>query len=150
MTQRSGIARLLGLGLLGVAAACGDAGTEPGSPPTRLVVLSTLVDTIVTGESTDPPLAVQVEDALGNPIEGAPVRFTVMRGPGAVAPAVAVSDFEGVAESTYEASGSPGDATIRADIPSSPNLEGVVLLFAMDGRWEYCDPKVSAMLKVPA
>ncbi|MFV1986917.1 MAG: hypothetical protein ACC682_06530 [Gemmatimonadota bacterium] len=128
MTGRAGIARLLGLGLLGLAAACGDAGTEPGSPPTRLVVLSTLVDTVVTGESTNPPLAVRVEDALGNPVEGSPVRFTVTKGPGAVAPAVAVSDFEGVAESTYEASGSPGDATIRADVPSSPNLEGVDFL----------------------
>ncbi len=127
MRRRPTVSRLLALCLFG-AAACGDAGTEPGSPAALLVVLSMPVDTVVTGEATDPPLSVRVEDALGNPVEGTPVRFTVTDGPGTVVPAVAISDFDGVAESTYEASGSPGRATIRTDVPSSPNLVGVEFL----------------------
>lgn len=124
------------LTLAGLLAACGDNGsTQPGSPPTTLVQLSVPVDTVDTGEQTDPPLSVRVEDALGNPVEGTPVRFIVARGEGRMFPGVAVSGVDGIAESSYEAGGTPGEVSIRADIPSAPNvspLEFRVLAMAAD------------------
>ena len=96
--------------------------TEVGSPPTALIPISAAVDTIVTGEATDPPIAVRVEDALGNAVEGAPVRFVIVRGEGELSPGVAVAGQDGIAESVYRAGPSPGEAEIRADIPSAPNV----------------------------
>ena len=107
----------------GLAVACGDGGsTELGSPPTTLVPVSAAVDTIVTGEATDPPIAVRVEDALGNAVEGAPVRFVIVRGEGELSPGVAVAGQNGVAESVYRAGPTPGEAEIQADIPSAANV----------------------------
>ncbi len=121
--RRGAKAALAGV-LAGVlAVACGDAGsTELGSPPTTLVPVSSAVDTIVTGETTDPPIAVRVEDALGNAVEGAPVRFVIVRGEGELSPGVAVAGQDGVAESIYRAGPTPGEAEIQADIPSAANV----------------------------
>jgi len=124
------------LALIALLAACGDNGsTQPGSPPAALVQLSVPVDTVHTGEQTDPPLSVRVEDALGSAVEGTPVRFVVAGGEGRMFPGVAVSNVDGIAESSYQAGGTPGQASIRADIPSAPNvapLEFRVLALAAD------------------
>ncbi|MYA34614.1 MAG: hypothetical protein F4037_10095 [Gemmatimonadales bacterium] len=116
----------------GLAVACGDGGsTELGSPPTTLVPVSADVHTIVTGEATDPPIAVRVEDALGNAVEGAPVRFVIVRGEGELSPGVAVAGRNGVAESVYRAGPTPGEAEIQADIPSAANVPALrFLVFA--------------------
>ncbi|WP_419947800.1 hypothetical protein, partial [Candidatus Palauibacter sp.] len=113
------------LALAILAVACGDGSTEVGSPPTVLVSVSMPVDTVATGESTDPPIAVRVEDALGNPVEGAPVRFLIVRGEGELSPGVAVAGEDGLAESVYRAGPTPGEAEIQVDIPSA---EGVTPL----------------------
>ena len=105
-----------------LAGACGDGSTEVGSPPAALVSVSMPVDTIATGESIDPPIAVRVEDALGNPVEGAPVRFNIVRGDGELSPSVAVAGEDGLAESVYRAGPTPGEAEIRVDIPSAANV----------------------------
>ncbi|MDE2879483.1 IPT/TIG domain-containing protein [Candidatus Palauibacter soopunensis] len=117
--RRGALAMLAGV----LAIGCGDGGsTEVGSPPTTLVPVSAAVDTIVTGEATDPPIAVRVEDALGNAVEGAPVRFVIVRGEGELSPGVAVAGQDGVAESVYRAGPTPGEAEIQADIPSAANV----------------------------
>ena len=108
--------------LAALAAGCGDGSTDVGSPPTALVAVSLPVDTIATSESTDPPVAVRVEDALGNPVEGAPVRFIIVRGEGELSPGVAVAGEDGVAESVYRAGPTPGEAEIQVDIPSAANV----------------------------
>jgi len=109
-----------------VAGACGDGGsTQLGSPPAALIAISMPIDTVATGERSDPPLAVRVDDALGNPVEGTPVRFIVLHGDGRLFPGVAVSGLDGVAESSFEAGTSPGESTVRADIPSAPNVGAV-------------------------
>ena len=117
-------ARRIGLltALAVFAAACGDGSTEVGSPPTALVSVSMPVDTIATGESIDPPITVRVEDALGNAVEGAPVRFIIVRGDGELSTSVAVADVDGLAESVYSAGPTPGEAEIRVDIPSAANV----------------------------
>ncbi|MCZ0933753.1 MAG: hypothetical protein OXJ54_01080 [Gemmatimonadetes bacterium] len=126
--RRGALAVLAGV----LAVACGDGGsTELGSPPTTLVSVSAAVDTIVTGEATDPPIAVRVEDALGNAVEGAPVRFVILRGEGELSPGVAVTGQNGVAESVYRAGPTPGEAEIQADIPSAANVPALrFLVFA--------------------
>ena len=125
MSPVRGMARWLAPAAIVVVGACGDGGTQPGTPPSALVAISMPVDTVVTGESTDPPLSVRVDDALGNPIEGTPVRFVIVNGDGALSPGVAVSGSDGIAESRYRASGSPGEARIRADVPSAPNVSAL-------------------------
>ena len=130
--RRGALAVLAGLLLI----ACGDAGsTEIGSPPTALIPISAAADTIVTGEATDPPIAVRVEDALGNAVEGAPVRFVIVQGDGELSPGVAVAGQNGVAESVYRAGPTPGEAEIRVDIPSAENvspLRFIILAEAAD------------------
>jgi len=117
------VARVALVPIAALLAACGDGGsTQLGSPPATLVQISMPVDTVVTGEQTDPPLSVRVEDALGNPVEGTPVRFVVAGGEGRMFPGVAVSGVDGVAESSYQAGGTPGEASIRADVPSATNV----------------------------
>ncbi len=88
----------------------------------QLTAVSALADTVVTGESTDPPIAVRVEDALGNPVEGTPVRFLVVSGGGSLSPGVAVASQTGIAESVYRAATTPGEAAIRVDIPSASHV----------------------------
>lgn len=129
-------ASALALILTLLAAACGDSGsTELGSPPTAIVPISLAIDTVITGENTDPPIAVRVEGVLGNAVEGAPVRFVLMKGQGSLSPGVAVSSENGVAESVFRAGTTPGESTIRVDIPSAPNvpaLQFVMLTEAAD------------------
>jgi hypothetical protein len=102
--------------------ACGDSSTQPGTPPTTMIPISMPTDTIETGGTTDPPLAVRIEDAMGNAVEGTPVRFFVVNGQGALSPGVAVAGSDGIAESRFRAAATPGTARIRADIPSAPNV----------------------------
>jgi len=150
-------AGLWALSLL-VLAACGEGGTQLGSPPATLIAVSMPVDTVVTGERTDPPVSVRVEDALGNPIEGTPVRFVVTTGGGTLFPGVAVSGRNGIAEATFEADGSPGASTVRADIPSAPNVLAVdftifseaadsVVLLLREGREQRAE--VGSQLPIP-
>ncbi|MCG8467745.1 MAG: hypothetical protein MJB57_05970 [Gemmatimonadetes bacterium] len=126
MTSGRGASRRIPIAAILVAMtllACGETGsTDLGTPPAALIPVSLAADTVVTGEATDPPISVRVEDALGNAIEGAPVRFIVARGEGTLSPGVAVSGQDGVAESAFRAGGSPGESEIRVDIPSAPNI----------------------------
>ncbi len=135
--RREGPVRtLVALAALGWAAACGESSsTDPASPPTRLVAVSAALDTVVTGERTDPPILVLVEDALGSPIEGVPVRFILASGQGQLFPSLAVSGSDGIAESAFQAGMTPGTARVRVDIPSATNvaaLEFSVLTQASD------------------
>lgn len=119
----AGLAALL-LAFLGLAACGGDAGTEVAASPTRLLVLSPTsgMDSVVIGERTDPPLGVQVEGTLGEPVEGVPVRFLLAGGPGRVFPNLAVSNRKGIAEATFEAGSEFGSSRIRVDVPSASNV----------------------------
>ncbi|MCK5412023.1 MAG: hypothetical protein KAJ67_08000 [Gemmatimonadetes bacterium] len=114
--------------LVGVAAlaflGCSDrTSTEPGIVPAELLSLSPAADTVEMGETIDPPVAVQVIAASGEPVEGIPVRFLLEAGPGEVFPNLAVSDEEGVAEAFFQAGGLAGESRVRADIPSASNVE---------------------------
>lgn len=108
---------------LALALACGEGGsTDPSSPPAELLALSPAVDTVVTGDATDPPITVRVQDALGEPVEGIPVRFRLDAGEGELSPSLAVSNQEGIAEAGFRAGVTPGEVRIHVDVPSVSNV----------------------------
>ncbi len=112
--------------LLAFGAACGEDGsTEVGGAPARLVAVSPQVDTVTAGEASDPPVAVRVENALGDPVEGIPVRFLLTSGEGELAQGLAVSNGQGIAEAEYRAALATGEAAIRADIPSASHVRAL-------------------------
>jgi hypothetical protein len=112
------------LGLAGaILTACGqDSSTGVASAPAELIALSPAVDTVVTGEESDPPVSVRVFNSLGEPVEGIPVRFILASGEGDLFPNLAVSNGDGVAEATFVGGIVPGDSRVRADIPSATNV----------------------------
>lgn len=120
-------AGLLGLGLATALVGCaGESGTEITPSPAQLDRVSTGADTVRVGQQTDPPLAVRVENSLGEPLEGVPVRFLVASGPGAVVPSnVAVSNDQGIAEAAFLAGSEFGDSRVRVDVPSAANVSPV-------------------------
>lgn len=112
--------------LLALVAACGEDGsTEVGGAPARLVAVSPQVDSVTAGQISDPPVAVRVENALGDPVEGIPVRFLLTNGAGELAQGLAVSNGQGIAEAEYRAALATGDAEVRADIPSASNVRAI-------------------------
>ncbi len=124
--RRSGrwLGAVVALSLIG----CTDsqtASTQPGVGPALLEALSAAADTVEMGTVIDPSIAVRVVSTTSDPVEGIPVRFLLVSGPGRVFPSLAVSDEEGVAEAFFEADGVADESRIRADIPSATNVEAV-------------------------
>jgi hypothetical protein len=124
---RPGIARTLLVALaassaLTLAACGGDAGTDVTPSPARLERVSLTTDSVTVGTTLDPPLGVRVVSSLGDAVEGVPVRFALMSGPGQVPTGLAVSDAHGVAEGTFQANSDLGESVVRVDIPSASQV----------------------------
>lgn len=107
---------------LALAACGGDAGTDVTPSPARLERVSLKTDSVTVGTALDPPLGVRVVSSLGDAVEGVPVRFALMSGPGQVSTGLAVSDAHGVAEGTFQASSDLGESVVRVDIPSASQV----------------------------
>lgn len=125
---RRSLARLAVAGVLAALAlpgCTGDAGTELSPSPTQLSRVSTESDSVQVGEATDPPLAVRVENSVGDPVEGVPVRFLVVSGPGSVSEGLAVTNSSGIAESAFRAGSEFGTSRVRADVPSATNVSSL-------------------------
>lgn len=115
---------LAGPALVGCAGETG--GTEITPTPTMLSRVSVETDSVRVGEATDPPLAVRVENSLGEPLEGVPVRFLIATGSGSIVPSnVAVSNEQGIAEAAFLADSEFGASRVRVDVPSAPNVSAV-------------------------
>ncbi len=109
--------------LLASLAACGgDAGTDVTAAPARIVRVSVAQDSVAVGAALDPPLGVRVVSSLGDPVEGVPVRFALISGPGQVPTGLAVSDTKGIAEGTFQAASDLGESVVRVDIPSASQV----------------------------
>ncbi len=114
------------LALAVLLGACGEEGsTEVAPAPARLVAVSPALDSVTAGQTADPPVAVRVENALGDPVEGIPVRFLLATGGGELVQNLAVSNRQGIAEVDYRADRDPGEARVRADIPSASQVRAL-------------------------
>ena len=130
---RTVASRLATIAILACLAACGeDASTGIGGAPALLTHISAQLDTVVTGESSDLPLSVRVENTLSEPVEGIPVRFLVVSGEGSAFPNLAVSSVDGIAEATFRAADTPGDSRIRVDIPSATDVASIDFTFVTE------------------
>lgn len=118
------VGAMLATALVGCA---GEAGSTEITPsPTNLSRVSAETDSVRVGEETDPPLAVRVENNLGEPLEGVPVRFLIATGSGSIVPSsVAVSNEQGIAEATFLAGSEFGTSRVRVDVPSAGNVSSV-------------------------
>lgn len=114
-----------GLAAMAVPGCTGDAGTELSPSPTQLTRVSAEVDTVQVGESMDPPLGVRVENSAGDQVEGVPVRFLVVSGPGRVSEGLAVTNASGIAEDAFQAGSEFGTSRIRVDVPSATNVSSL-------------------------
>jgi hypothetical protein len=114
---------VLAAALLLVGAACGgESATEPSLNAARLVLPDQAPDTVSVGGVVE-SLSVRVENPAGEPVEGVPVRFLLVSGPGEVMPNLAVTNGEGVAETEFRGGGEFGTSVVRTDIPSASNVE---------------------------
>lgn len=105
-----------------LAGCSGETGTEVVPGPADLVQVSSSVDSVEVGQTIDPPMAVRVENSLGEPVEGVPVRFLLASGPGDVSPNLQVSNEQGIAETGFETGSKLGTSRIRVDVPSATNV----------------------------
>lgn len=120
---RSGVPMAV-LCLLAAVAACGgDAATQPSVNPARLSQVSPAVDTLSVGQTTSgEPLTVRVENSLGDPVEGVPVRFLRVSGPGELEQNLAVTRRQGIADTGFRAGSEFGTTEVRVDIPSASDV----------------------------
>lgn len=143
LRRAGGWGLLLAAAVLG-AACGGDSATEPSLNPAQLVLPDGSPDTISVGGVVE-SVEVRVENPAGEPVEGVPVRFLLVSGPGEVMPNLAVTNGEGVAETQFRGGSEFGTSVVRTDIPSASNVEsrrlrvvtvpaGEVTLSAEDGR----------------
>lgn len=106
-------------------AGCGDA-AGPGGVPRRVERVSAAVDSVGIGDTLRQPIEVRVEDAAGDPVAGVDVRFRVVgEADGRVQAGVVSADADGRARTRFVAGGRIGAATVRADLPSHPEVGGV-------------------------
>ncbi len=135
---------LLAAALLAGVGCGGESATEPSLNAARLVVPDRAPDTVSVGGVVE-SLSVRVENPAGEAVEGVPVRFLLVSGPGEVMPNLAVTNGEGVAETQFRGGSEFGTSVVRTDIPSASNVEsrrlevvtvpaGEVTLSAEDGR----------------
>lgn len=104
------------------ALACeGGGGTQPTPAPSTLAAVSSMSDTTTVGSTSD-WMRVRVQDAAEDPVEGVPVRFALLSGPGAVSTNLAVSNNRGIARVQFQADSRYGTSTIRVDVPSASSI----------------------------
>lgn len=120
-----GLVALLAAAALG----CGSEGpTGPASRVASLRPLAGAADTVrVDRQGGSLELAVQAEEESGATVSGVQVRFIVSSGGGSLSSPTATTDDGGVARTTYSADGELGTARVRADVPSAPDVQPLLL-----------------------
>ncbi|MFQ5890573.1 MAG: hypothetical protein ACE5JR_11045 [Gemmatimonadota bacterium] len=97
----------------------------PESTPATLARLSAASDSVPIGQILDRPLRVRVESSGGSPVSGVPVRFSILSGPGSLAAGSVQSAADGTAQTTFTGGTTIGTATVRADIPTEPQVAAI-------------------------
>lgn len=129
MTQRWRLASLA------LAAACGGTDPGPAAPPPAeagLVVWGGDQQAGPAGSTLPVDLAVRVTSAAGAPEAGVPIRFTATAGGGAVTPAEAATDADGVARARLRLGGA-GAQAVRAEVVGAPERQAAFAATALSG-----------------
>lgn len=77
----------------------------------------------IVGTALTSPIRFRVLDALGSPVTGVTVMFAVLGGGGHVSPASAVSDANGLAQTTWTLGLTVGEQRMGAQTPGVPAIE---------------------------
>jgi len=121
-----------------------DITVEVDPVPSTATVASGGSQTGTVGEALAEPVAVEVKDAGGNPVEGETVDFSIASGGGSVAPASVTSDADGRATATWtlgtESNAeqilriTSGDATADVSASATPDEPAAIQAHAGDGQ----------------
>lgn len=99
----------------------------PG-PARRMVPSGGNGQSAIAGQAAPNPLAVFILDQYNNGVPGVAVTWTVISGGGSVSPAASVTDFLGVATTTFTTGSASGSQTARA---SATGLVGSPITFTV-------------------
>lgn len=105
-----------------VASACSDPGSPNRPVPAAIAVVKGSGQTAIVDLVLSDSIGVQVVDADGVPVEGAPVHFTVLSGGGTVSAAAVNADINGKAAVTWRLGHVAGANSLRAFIQDGPEL----------------------------
>jgi hypothetical protein len=90
--------------------------TAIAAPPTRIVIASGTGQRSTVGASLAAPLSVLVTDALGEPVEGAAVAWSVIMGDGRLGAALSTTDADGHASVFFVLGRHAGTERVRASL----------------------------------
>jgi len=111
------------LAALFLAACKGDEGPKP---PATIAAISGAASAGVVGEFAADPLSVKVADAVGAPVGGVVVTFTVAEGGGSVSPSIDTTDNTGVAQTRWRLGGTAGQQRVTASIANITTVANFV------------------------
>lgn len=97
-------------------------GSENGSLNLRLIILSGNNQSERAGAHLPDPLVVRVENRIGNPYQGIPVRFSTTAPAAVVTPTDAISDSDGIARCTFKLGFEAGNQYIKASIEEDSTI----------------------------
>ena len=84
--------------------------------PTAPEIISGDAQSDTVGVALAQPFVVEVRDENGEVFEGVPVTFTVTAGGGTIQPAIAMTDADGLAQSTLTLGNDPGTNTVEVSV----------------------------------
>ena len=119
-TTRRRFASLIALCLATAASGCGGDVVLPNEgKPAAIVITGGDTQSGPAGSVLGLPLVVQVTDALGRPVEGRAVAFTIDAGGGQVAPANAQTGSDGKASANWTLGAAAGQQRVQAQVTGS-------------------------------
>lgn len=131
-TIRGRLASLIAFALAVLAFACGGDGVvlPNESRPAVITKVSGDSQSAAAGQALELPIVVQVGDALGRPVEGQVVAFTVGAGGGQVAPGTVNTGPDGKASAAWTLGGSAGQQKLRATVTGNGAPDGLLVDFS--------------------
>jgi VCBS repeat-containing protein len=131
-TIRGRLASLIALASAGLAFACGGDGVvlPNESRPAIITRVSGDSQSAAAGQALELPIVVQVGDALGRPVEGQVVAFSVNAGGGQVTPASVNTGTDGKASVAWTLGGAAGQQKLRATVTGDGVPDGLLVDFS--------------------
>ncbi len=102
------------LAAVAFAAACNTNDPVDPNVPKSLAIVDGTPQTNAVGSVAVAPLRVTVKNGDGKGVEGVMVTWAVAQGGGSVSPGTSVTNFDGVAQTTFTFGSSPGTSIVQA------------------------------------